>query len=239
MNVSDLNDNLKPGTNNLTPFDTNIVSATAFAEVGIYITDRENALEVCQKLANSVGAYLIPDITGKFKLIRLETDYAGAAAYEVTREDMEEYSLEISQKLDVVGASKLAYCKNWTLQDSGLAGGIPSNNVALFAKEWWYSVTKDATTLSRYQQNAEPPQKDIYLVTTAAADAESARLLNIKKTPRFIYTATYFSHLLLVELGEWIKITYPRFGLDAGKTGMVVSVDRDWLRGRVTIGVLI
>jgi hypothetical protein len=235
MNVNDLATNLQLDGNNLTGFDNTTVNAN----VGIYITDRENALDVCQKLASSVGAYVITDITGKLKLVRLETDFVGTATYEVTREDMEETSLQISEKLDVEGSVKLAYCKNWTVQETGLAGGIPSNNVALFAKEWWYSITKDATTLSRYQQNAEPPQKDTQLITTANADAESLRLLNIKKSPRFIYTATYFSHLLLVELGDYIKITYPRFGLDLGKTGMVVSIERDWLRGRVNIGVLV
>lgn len=235
MNVNDLDSSLIADGNNLTNFDKNIVTAN----VGVFITDRENALEVCQKLANSIGSYIVPDITGKLKLIRLETDYLGTPTYEVTREDMEESSLEISDKLDVEGAVKLAYSKNWTLQDTGLAGGLPGASVALFAKEWWYSTSKDTTTLSRYQQNSEPVQKDTYLVSTTEADLESQRLLNIKKVPRFIYTATYFSHLLLTELGDYIKITYPRFGLDNGKTGMVVSVDRDWLRGRVSIGVLI
>lgn len=235
MNVNDLESSLIVDGNNLSNFDKNTVAAN----VGIFITDRENALEVCQKLANSVGAYLVPDITGKLKLLRLETDYVGTPTYEVTREDMEETSLQISDKLDVEGSVKLAYSKNWTVQDTGLAGGLPGSSVALFAKEWWYSTSKDTTVLSRYQQNAEPVQKDTNLVSTSEADLESARVLNIKKTPRFIYTATYYSHLLLVELGDWVKITYPRFGLDLGKTGMVVSVDRDWLRGRVTIGVLI
>jgi hypothetical protein len=186
-----------------------------------------------------VGAYLVPDITGKLKLLRLETDPVAAAAYEVTREDMEESSLEIADKLDVEGAVKLAYSKNWSVQDTGLAGGLPGSSVALFAKEWWYSISKDTPVLSKYQQNSEPVQKDTNLLVTSEADLESTRVLNMKKTPRFVYTATYFSHLLLVELGDLVKITYPRFGLDLGKTGMVVSVDRNWLKGRVTIGVLI
>lgn len=235
MNISDLDPSLQPDASNLTGFDTTTISA----DVGIFISDRENVLDVCQKLANSVGAFLVTDLSGKFKLVRLIADYAGTATYSVTREDMEEQSLQVSDKLDVIGAVKLAYCKNWTVQDTGLAGGLPSNNVALFAKDWWYSLAKDNTVLGNYQQNAEPPQKDTFLVTTTAADTEATRLLNIKKSPRFIYTATYFPHMLLTELGDFVRITYPRFGLDAGKTGIVVSVDRDWLNGRITLGVLI
>lgn len=235
MNVNDLDSSLIVDGSNLSGFDKNIISV----DVGIFLNNRENVLDVCQQLANSVGAYLVTDSSGKFKLVRLITDYTGTANHEVTAEDMEEQSLEISDKLDVEGAVKLAYCKNWTVQDNALAGGIPSDNVALFAKEWWYSTSKDTTILSKYQQNSEPPQKDTLLVATSAADAESMRLLNIKKVPRFIYTATYFSHMLVAELGEFVKITYPRFGLDTGKIGTIINIERDWLKGRVTIGVLI
>jgi hypothetical protein len=234
MNVSDLSANLVPNASNLTPFDTQVN-----ADIGVYISDRENVLDICQQLASSVGAYLVTDLAGKFKLVQVVTDYAGAPNYSVTREDMEQASLQVSEKLDVVGAVKLAYCKNWTVQETGLAGGIPASNTSIFGKEWYFATDKDTSVLSKYQQNAEVPQKDTLLVTTSAATAEATRQLNIKKTPRFIYTATYFSHLLLVELGEYIKITYPRFGLDLGKTGMVVNINRDWLNGRVTIGVLI
>lgn len=235
MLVTDLATNLVPdGTTNLTPFDS-----TASADVGIFLSDRENVLDVCQRLASSIGAALVTDIAGKFKLVQVITDYAGAADYTVTREDMEQGSLEISEKLDIVGSVKLGYCKNWTVQQSGLAGGLPASSAALFAKEWYIAEATDATVLTNYQQNSAVPQKDTLLLSTATATAEATRLLNIKDTPRFIYTATYFAHMLLVELGEFINITYPRYGLDSGKTGMVVSVDRDWLNGRATIGVLI
>lgn len=234
MDLTDLSANLTPNGSNLTPFDT-LVSA----DVGVYISDRANVLDVCQQLANSVGAYLVTDLAGKFKLVQIATDYAGTPDYTVTREDMEYGSLQIAEKLDVVGSVNLAYCKNWTVQETGLAGGIPVSNTALFGKEWYYALARDNTVLANYQQNAETPQKDTLLITTSAANTEATRQLNIKKTPRFIYTATYYAHMLLVELGEYIRITYPRFGLDAGKTGMVVSVDRDWLNGRINIGVLI
>lgn len=228
MNTNDID-------SSITNFDTNIDGA-----VGIYLNNRENALEVSQQLASSVGAYLTAGLDGKFKLVRLTADFAdGTQNYTVSAEDMEEKSLQISDKIEVLGSVKLAYCKNWTVQDTGLAGGIPSNNIALYAKPWWYVLKKDDVVVSRYQQSIEPPQKDTLLVNTLHAETEATRLLNLYKTPRFIYTATYFSHMLLAELGELVKITYPRFGLDAGKIGTIISLDRDWLNGRATIGVLI
>ena len=43
---------------------------------------------------------------------------------------------------------------------------------------------------------------------------------------------------MLVELGDTWTITHERLGLAAGKTGIVVSIERDWLKGRATVGVL-
>ena len=45
-------------------------------------------------------------------------------------------------------------------------------------------------------------------------------------------------NLMLVELGDTWTLTHARFGLAAGKTGLVVSIERDWLKGRATVGVL-
>ena len=212
--------------------------------VGIYLSDRQNLLDVCQQLAFSVGAYLttaMDEASGraKFRLVQLQADYLGAADYSVTPSDIEFHSLQLNTKVDVEGSVKLAYCKNWTPQESGLANGITPQNVAVLNKEWFYSTVSDSTTLTAYSLKAEPEQRDTYLITKAKADAESARLLALKKTPRYIYTATYLAHMLPVELGDWINIKNSRFGLTTGKTGQVISIDRDWLQGRVTIGVFI
>jgi hypothetical protein len=43
---------------------------------------------------------------------------------------------------------------------------------------------------------------------------------------------------MLVELGDTWTITHERMGLSAGKTGLVVKIERDWIAGRVTVGVL-
>lgn len=208
-------------------------------EVGVYLTERENILDVCQRIASSGGYYLIPDISGKLKLVRLLADIATAATYSVTTADMEFASLTVSQKLDILGTVKLGYSKNWTPQTSGLANVLRPEAVTILEKPYYYETATDATTVSRYQQVAEPVVQETLLISQADAAAEAARLLVIKKSPRFVYTATYYARMLFCEVGDTVQITNPRFGLSAGKTGMAVSVNRDWLNGRVSIGVFI
>lgn len=226
--LTDINTTQFDAFDTVTPYD-----------VGVFIENRENVLDICQQLANSAGAYLVTDLDGKFKLVQLVADITAPADYSVGVSDMEYNTFSVSQKLPVEGAVKLAYCKNWTVQASGNASGLPVSTTEVLGRNFFFTTKTDQTVLTNYVQSGEPVQKDTLLINTTQSDTEATRLLNLKKTPRFIYTATYFAHMLPVELGQTINITHPRFGFSSGKTGMVVQVDRDWLNGKVTIGVFI
>jgi hypothetical protein len=152
---------------------------------------------------------------------------------------MYERSLAISQKVPVQGSVKLSYCKNWTPQTTGLAGALKPDVATIFGKDSYLTASSDPTVLSRYNQTEEPVAKDTLLVTTEQATAEAERLLTIYKTPRYVYTATYYAHLLFCELGDQVLLTHPRFGLTNGKRGTVVQINRDWLAGKVNIGILV
>jgi hypothetical protein len=221
---------------NFTAFD----SATPF-RAGAYVSARQNVLEVCYKLADSIGAYLVLGRDGKFKLTQVKSEYtAGTGTHKVSGTDMELNSFAVSDKLDVQGAIKLAYCKNWTVQSSGLAAGVVVANASIFARDYYYVNVKDNAVLSNYGQNPEPPARETLLIEKIPATTEADRLLVLYKTPRFIYRATYYPHMLLAELGDTIDVVHPRFGLASpGKTGTIVEINRDWLKGRVTLGVFI
>lgn len=210
------------------------------ARCGVFLNSRENVLETCNRLANSVGAYLVTGMDGKFRLKQVKSydTASGTGTHTVGQTDMEQKTFTIREKLDIQGAVKLSYCKNWTVQSSGLAAGVAQQSIVIFARDGYFVNSKDDTVLSNYSQSAEPPPREVLLIEKAAAQKECDRLLEFYKTPRFIYSATYYSHLLTVELGDTINVTYPRFGL-TNKTGTIVEINRDWLKGRVTLGILI
>jgi hypothetical protein len=54
-----------------------------------------------------------------------------------------------------------------------------------------------------------------------------------------VYRFKGYAHLLTLELGQALTLTAPRFGLDAGKTGVVIGLQSDWINRRVTVEVLI
>jgi len=156
----------------------------------------------------------------------------------VTAADMEKSSLVISSRPAVKASAKLGYARNHTPQSSGLASGLPASSVALLGQEWQTVTSANSTVASTYKLDALAVQQDTALISQSEATTEATRRRDLWATQRAIYKAAYYPHLLLTELGDAITLTHSRYGLSGGKTGMVVSLERDWLKGRATIGVL-
>lgn len=205
--------------------------------VGIYLSDKTNVLECCQGLAASVGASLIVTTAGLLRLVELDLPATGAQ-WSVTASDMEQRSLAISQRSTVQAAVKLGFCQNYTVQTQ-LQTGIPQSSKDLFAQQWVTVTASDDAVAAYYSLTTEPDEVDTNLLAQSDAQAEAQRRLNLWNVPRHVYQFTGYAWLMLVELGDEMTITHERFGLSGGKAGLVVSIDRDWLSGRITIGVLI
>lgn len=220
-------------TDNFNYYESNFTNP-----VGYYSKDRTNILDICQALSSSIGATISCSSKGLLRLVRLSIPGSGAE-WNITSEDMEENSISISEKPVVKGSVKLNYCRNWTTQNaSSLAGVVNPANITLFEREWLTTTATNSSVVSEYRLSGEPEPEDTYFLTESPATTEATRRLSLWSTPRFIYTATYFAHMLPVELGDAVTITHRRFNLD-NTSGTVVNIDRDWIGGRVTIGVLV
>lgn len=222
-------------------FDSNL-PANSF--IGYYANSNQNLLDVCNQIAGSVRAKLAvttgpqtdDSIVGLIKLVQLQS--GSIAEHTITSSDIEQFSMNIDNKSEVRAATKLAYCKNWTVQQGNLATGLPPRTVSILGSEWLYQYVDDPVIKTRYNLTDEPNQEDTLLVTSSAAAAEATNRNNLWKTPRYIYNMTCYPHMFNVELGDCVSVTNSRFGL-TNTLGTVVSVSRDWIGGRIEIGVLV
>jgi len=205
--------------------------------LGVYSTARQNVLAACQMLLSSVGAQLVMSRLGLARLIKVALPGAGTPF--VIRPEHMAGQLEPKGRTDVVGAVKLGFAKNWTVQDAGTLANLPEVHKALFAEEWLTTTKTDATTLATYRLNAEPVQIDTMLLTRADADTEAQRRLDLWKVPRTTYEFEGVPELLSLELGQAVTVYAPRFGMNAGVAGIVISLAPDWETGRVTVGFLV
>ncbi len=229
-------------TTRLTASDLDLTNLAAFAAsnneyVGILISDKENVISVCQQLADSVGAQLYFNREGKLQLLKLGEPTPDASINIYTK-DMIEGSFSIRSRTDVVAATKIAYCKNWTVQ-SGLVTGIPEQHKDMFNTEWFTKTAVDSTIQSQYKLLADPTEKQTLLLTASQAQAEANRLNNYFKVPRTVYGFTGTSNLLSLKLGQEVVLYHHRFNLSSGKTGQVISLSPSWLDKTVEVEVIV
>lgn len=228
---------------NFSNFDT-VGGAGYQRPVGYYSTSKETLLDVCNKLANSVRAKLIISVgplendsdVGKLRLVQLNS--ATSSNVNVTASDIEEFSLQIADKPPVRSTTKLGYCKNWTVQSSGLAEGLPAKTKEDFASEWYYSTTTNSTVKTNFKVSSEPAAEETFLISKAGADAESSLRNSLWSTTRYIYTMVGYPHLFDLQIGDFVKLTNRRFNLNE-TLGVVVTSSRDWVSGRIELGVLV
>jgi len=231
-----------PASTRFAASDLDTAQLTAFAAahpqpVGLYAAERTNVLAACQALAASVGAQVVVTTAGLLRLVKLALP-AGGAAVSIGPQDIVAGGLRPSDRPAVRAACKLGFCRNWTVQTSGLAGGLPAAHAELFGQEWLSVTSADAATAAAYRLDTQPQQDDTLLLVEADAIVEADRRRDLWKTPRTVFTASCLSHLLLTELGDAATLTHPRFGLSAGVAGLVLAIRRDWLGGRVELDIL-
>lgn len=229
------------GTTPMSALDLDTAQLAAFATanpqpVGLYLADRVNVIQVCQDLAASIGAQLAVSMTGLLRLLKIALPAPGSTTA-VNESNMLEKTLRISDRPAVAAGVKIGYCKNWTVQKN-LLTGIPQEHKDLFGQEWLTKTATDATTATKYKLTKEPDEVDTYMLVGSDTQTEATRRLNLWKTARTVYAYTGLAELMLEELGNYQTITASRFDMSGGVTGQIVSISRDWLKGRIEFGVL-
>lgn len=232
-----------PAAQRFTTDDLDLAQLAAFEAaypqpVGVLLNDTTSVLAHAQALAGSVGAQVVCTTLGKLRLVPLALPAVGTPVV-VGPADMVQGTLRPVKRTEVKATCRLGYCRNWTVQASGLATGLPATSASLLATEWLTVTATDAAVAAKYRLTSEPEQRDTMLLREADAQAEANRERDLWKEPHAVYEAEYFAHMLLTELGDPLTVQHPRFGLAAGKTGPVVVIDRAWLDGRATLGALI
>ena len=218
-------------TANLTLFD-----AANQQPVGLAILDRTNVLAAAAQLASSRGAQVIPSMLGKLRLIQYSIPAAATLA--IPRSMQVQDSLVPVTRTTPAAAVQIRYCRNYTVQ-SNLQTSLPAEHKQMFATEWQTYTAIDTAVQVTYSQYTDPVPIDTCLLTLADAKAEAERRLAIVKVPRTTYRVELTPGGMLVELGEARNLFSDRFGLDAGKPGLVTSLTTNFGTYAVTADVTI
>ena len=208
------------------------------APVGMYLSDKANVLETCQTIAASVGAMLMSSRQGLLQLVQLNAAVGAANATVVTEDDMVVGSLRIVERTKVVASVKLGFCENYTVQTK-VQTGIPEAHKNLFELDWMTTTQSDSNVSNTYKLHTVPETEETRLLAESDAISEANRRLNLRKVQRTVYQYTGFADSLDLKLGNEVFLKHHRYGLSAGKYGVIVGLEPDWLARRCIVKVMI
>lgn len=239
----------------------NLLSANP--DAGYYSPGDYNQLGKISEVARSVGGFYrygyVPTYGGLDYYISQLTEPADMpfTVYQQPLELDETNILEIDRVVPAdeergipVARVNVHYAKNYTVMSATDLAGVAQADQAYYSRE--YRTVTAAADPAETGKWATQPELDVYtlLVDQADAQGEADRLINLYqyrrdtfsvKVPgevaRNIAEAPSGSSIFRTDLQSVVQITYPRFGLEAGKLFRVLAVNEDVVQDTFTLTV--
>ena len=189
--------------------------------------DESTVEEVLAQIALSAGAFVGQDRSGLYRAQRLEVpalaQHWSFDDRDIVAIEREEPDYSIPWKSWSVG-----YQVNFTVQDAGeLAGGVSSSRRLFLESERRWAIAQDpAIALAHTTSSGSPPRSSFFLAK-AVAETEAERLLTLYTRGRALYRFVVKNALFSVEIGQTVRLTYPRWNLANGKHFVAVGVGYD------------
>lgn len=210
--------------------------------LGINVTGEMTVEEAIDLVCGSVGAWYGFDNLNQFRVKILDfpglTYSASIDEFVILR--IEQEQIGANSVNSPVWRYVMNCVKNWTIQTiDTLAGGVSDADRAFYAEEWRSEEQLDASVKTKHL-SAQDITSDGYFASATDANAEALRRLNLLKVRSVLISVTVIicpENAASFEVGEDIKITHNRFGLQSGKILKIVSSTADYRKGQIELGL--
>lgn len=122
---------------------------------------------------------------------------------------------------------QVGYQKNWTIQNNDLAGIVTAERRQFLANDQRVAVSQDANLLKRHRLATDPELTTSYFSNEADAQAEAERLMSIYGAEREMYSVVLKTQPFVLDIGNIITLTYPRWTLTSGKQFVIIRISED------------
>jgi hypothetical protein len=230
---------------NVVAADVAALDAANPAELGLWIDADVSVREAMERVANSVGAWFGFDRLGRLRMRRLEAP-SGLAVATLTKLSaraapgapgdvlsIERRPTEDPGRGVPADRVRLTYQRNWTAQDSDLAGVVAAARREFLRQPSRTAIAEDASVRLRYR-GAVQRDFDSLIDDPAAAQTECDRRLALHRVGRdrlIVRVAFDVATAASLDLGASVQLILPRFGLEAGKLFTVIGLDYDAAAG--------
>ncbi len=209
------------------------------AVCGVYVKEEANIPEVLDSVAGSVGAFWGVGKDGKFRVRRISTP-AGSPVIDFDKNNILKIERGETQD-DAKGVPPylvlMFYGKNYTVQTTDVNGAVTAARRGELAQEWQQASSLDLAIKTKHLLS---PAICFYtqLLSEADARAEGDRRLTMYGTRRDLVNVEVAldpSLSSVLDLGIVTRLTYARYGYNAGKLFTVIGYALDSRRNRATV----
>jgi len=209
-------------------------------QCGIYLTGEVTYLQAMNELMQGVSAgwYLNPGSSLDILVRELEDPASETSVQDFTDENIISFKPLVSADSDrgiPVWRVVVRYGKNYTLQNASELAGASQADVAFTGQEYRTVFAADSAIKTQWPRS---PEIVIDSLISAEADAqnEADRLLALYDQLRDQYAMEVPTSIVTTRhLGEFVTVTYARFGLNAGKKFMVIGKKYNFERDTVVL----
>lgn len=200
--------------------------------VGVWIHDGSTMGEVLDALADSVGAHYGFNRAGRMTIARVEPPAEQAvAAYD----DFHVLALERLAVARPVWRQSVEYRRYWQpLDAASVAGAVGEEARADLAEPVRIEAVADPAVRLRHPLSEDAVATTL-LTDPASAAGEAARLLSIFGPGRVAFRVLLKSQAFALELGQTVRLTYPRHGLEAGRNLVIVGMVEESAVNEITL----
>lgn len=219
-------------------YDLLLLDRSNAASVGIFVSEGQTVSSVLTELSSSIGAFWGFDAQNNFRIFRLENPTLGDSIYIIDSvADFDEYGisdfssdeLAYNNKYAIVNEVIVNYDKNYTVQTPDvLAGVVPEERQSWLGQEY-RQISAKFTPASKI--TVQTVTVNTLLVSEISATVEANRLLALygtETTQKEFCTASLKLPVLILKTlfpGQTITLKIPRYGLDNGRSFIILSCE--------------
>ena len=126
---------------------------------------------------------------------------------------------------------RVAWGRNWTVQtDLDGQNGVTAERVAFVAEPYRIAATAESAAnviRANHPRAQDPAPVESYFRDQADAQAEADRKLALFAATRSLYRIVIKAHPFVHEIGETIRVFYPRWDLKMGRDLVIVALTED------------
>lgn len=203
----------------------NAVDQSLDSAAGLYITDREPASDILDRLINPCGAYWTFSRRGLLQAGIL--DEPEEATYAIDVKNIANDGIQLIQTVTAAWRISIGYSPSWVVQKEDELVGSTTDEVRSFVgQEYRTTISEDRAVRTR-NDRADDLSFFTNLADKTRAEALGTRLKRIYGKIRRVYRVRLHGGLFRVYNGDTVKLTYDKYGLQNGKNLLVVGVSED------------